>query len=385
MMRILFTSIPASGHLHPLVPLALGARAAGHDVRFALAPAMCEGIARLGFAVAPAGIDIDDPAVEKVREEALSDPPKAIALIMAGVVAERLIPDLDALIERWRPDLIVSEVTEFASWVVAEKHGIPRVVVPFGIYLAPDTLALMGVAPALEALRRFAELDPEPWLETLRAQPCLLFAPPRYQLPDMVLPAHVHVFRPVVFDQSGEEALPSWIRELPERPLIYATLGTAFNHTAGVLEATIEALGTEDLDLVVTVGRNRDPASVGSLPPNVRVERYVPQSLLLPHCDAVISHGGYSTVMATLDQGLPMVLTPLGADQPFHAERCRELGVAVIVEQPGLSPASIRSATRQVLDDPTYGARARAVREEMLQLPGIDRAVRLLEELGGAT
>jgi UDP:flavonoid glycosyltransferase YjiC (YdhE family) len=113
----------------------------------------------------------------------------------------------------------------------------------------------------------------------------------------------------------------------------------------------------------------------------VRVERYVPQSLLLPQCDAVVCHGGYSTVLASLCHGLPMVLTPLGADQPLHAGRCQDLGVALVVDRGELAPARMREAIRQILADPGYTDRARALREEMTQLPGIDQAVRLLEQL----
>jgi MGT family glycosyltransferase len=380
-MKILFTALPASGHLHPLVPLALAARQAGHEVRFALGPAVCAGIQRLGFTVIPAGTDLEDPEVERVGEAALADPGKAVSLVMAGIVAQRLLPDLQTLIERWRPDIMISDIAEFASWVVAEQHGIPRAVVPFGVYIGPDMLASIGAGPALEALRRRAGLDPEPWLETLRVQPCLLFAPPGYQLPGVTLPAHVHLFRPIVFDQSGEETLPEWVRDLPDRPLVYATLGTAFNRTAGVLEATIDAARDQDFDLVVTVGRNRDPASLGALPANVRVERYIPQSLLLPHCDAVVSHAGYSTVMATMCSGLPMVLTPIGADQPVHADRCRELGVAAIVEPSEHSAPRVREAIRRVLEDLSYRQAAEKLRDEITHQPGIDQAVRVLEAL----
>jgi UDP:flavonoid glycosyltransferase YjiC (YdhE family) len=45
---------------------------------------------------------------------------------------------------------------------------------------------------------------------------------------------------------------------------------------------------------------------------------------------------------ATLCNGLPIVLTPIGVDQPFHADRCRDLGVAVVVDQSEFSPQRIR-------------------------------------------
>ena len=37
-MRILFTTIPGSGHFHPLVPTAQALQRRGHDVAFAASP-----------------------------------------------------------------------------------------------------------------------------------------------------------------------------------------------------------------------------------------------------------------------------------------------------------------------------------------------------------
>ncbi len=55
--------------------------------------------------------------------------------------------------------------------------------------------------------------------------------------------------------------------------------------------------------------------------------KYTPLSLLLPHCDLVISHAGFGTLSTTLMHGLPSLLIPLGADPPENAEA--RLGVIV--------------------------------------------------------
>ncbi|MGH3451936.1 MAG: glycosyltransferase [Haloechinothrix sp.] len=45
--------------------------------------------------------------------------------------------------------------------------------------------------------------------------------------------------------------------------------------------------------------------------------------MVLPRCDAAVSHGGSGSVMGALAHGLPQVLFPMGADQPQNAARCR--------------------------------------------------------------
>ena len=105
-------------------------------------------------------------------------------------------------------------------------------------------------------------------------------------------------------------------------------MGTVFNQVPGILEAILEGLRDEPITLIMTTGRDQDPAAFGPQPPNVHLERYVPQSLLFPRCDLVVTHGGSGTVMTALDHGLPMVIVPVSADQPDNARRCEQLGVA---------------------------------------------------------
>src|SRR5205085_925640 len=58
LMRILFSTIPAYGHLHPLVPLAVALREAGHTVAFATGADLTARVARFGFPTFDAGLTV---------------------------------------------------------------------------------------------------------------------------------------------------------------------------------------------------------------------------------------------------------------------------------------------------------------------------------------
>jgi UDP:flavonoid glycosyltransferase YjiC (YdhE family) len=61
--------------------------------------------------------------------------------------------------------------------------------------------------------------------------------------------------------------------------------------------------------------------------PTTSIVQYIPQTLLLPHCDLLIFHGGYNSLLSALWHGLPVVITPLGAgDQLPNARQCEKLG-----------------------------------------------------------
>jgi UDP:flavonoid glycosyltransferase YjiC (YdhE family) len=100
-------------------------------------------------------------------------------------------------------------------------------------------------------------------------------------------------------------------------PLVYMTLGTnnGTNLDVSMFRSVIDGLEGMDIDVLITIGFGKDPATVGPLTSNAYVENYVPQSLLLPHCSVVICHGGPGTILNSLAQGLPLLILPQGADQ----------------------------------------------------------------------
>ena len=148
-----------------------------------------------------------------------------------------------------------------------------------------------------------------------------------------------------------------------------------------MFRAILDGLSGESLNLVVTVGRDQDPAQFGPQPDHVHIERYIPLSLLLPQCSLVVCQAGFSTATTALRHGLPLVMLPLGADQPLVARQVARLGVGPVLGMHERTPEAIRAAVRAVLADPTYRQNAERIRDEMAALPGPEYAVGLLERL----
>jgi MGT family glycosyltransferase len=268
---------------------------------------------------------------------------------------------------------------EFAGCVAAERLGLPHAAVQVSAW-RPRLHRLLS--EPLDQLRASVDLPPDPELLTLYRYLLLVTSPPSFLDGDAALPPTAHALRPVAFDQSGDERLPDWVERLPlGRPTVYATMGTVVNRSPGVLEAMLTGLREEPITVIMTTGRDRDPAAFGSQPPNVHLERYIPQSLLFPHCDLVVTHGGTGTVIAALGHGLPMVFLPIAADQPDNARRCTELGAAQTIASDQRTPDAIRNAVRAVLTDPKYRENAKHLRDEIESMPGPEQAATLLEQL----
>jgi N-glycosyltransferase len=174
---------------------------------------------------------------------------------------------------------------------------------------------------------------------------------------------------------------PDWLDGARDAPLVLASLGTVMHREPGLLEAIIEALADEPIGAVVAIGRDQDPARFGTPPPNVRLERYVPQIPVLEACDAFVTHGGFNSAKEALSLGVPLVSIPIGGDQPYCAQRVEALGLGRRVGPEERTAQVIRDRAREVLSDPGYRKRAEAFAEEMRSLPPVSDLVQLLERL----
>jgi UDP:flavonoid glycosyltransferase YjiC (YdhE family) len=385
-MRILFTTQVGAGHWRPLAPLAKAAEAAGHEVAFATTPVGCAGVGRHGFHAFPAG---DDdwlrPPPRAHGEPPESAQPASSDWVVANVfvrAAERRLPTLLAICRAWRPDVIVREHTEFAGCAAAEHLGLPHAALQVSAWRGDHRN--VALAAPLDRLRAAVGLPPDPQLAMLHRHLLLLPCPPRYPDPAAPLPPTAHFIRHVSFDHDrpGEEGPPAWLADLPARPVVYATLGTAYHRTPGVFPAILAALRDAPVILIATVNHDQDPDAFGPQPPHVHLARYLPQGPLFARCDLVVSHGGSGTVRTAISHGLPQVLIPIAADQPENARRCAALGVARVVAPDGRTPEAIRAAVRAVLQDHGYRRNAERLGSEMRALPGPEYAVTLLEQLG---
>ena len=124
----------------------------------------------------------------------------------------------------------------------------------------------------------------------------------------------------------------------------------------------------EDVDVVVTVGPTNDPSIVGPQPPNVRVERFVDQNLLLPHCTVAVTHGGAGSTLGALAHGVPLLVMPQGADQFYNAERVATAGAGLVIPPAEMSVDGVRAAIRALLTQRAYREAARRIEDEFAQM-----------------
>ncbi|HLV97538.1 MAG TPA: nucleotide disphospho-sugar-binding domain-containing protein [Ktedonobacterales bacterium] len=161
------------------------------------------------------------------------------------------------------------------------------------------------------------------------------------------------------------------------------TLGTnkGTNGDMAMFRSVIDGLRSLDMDVLITSGFQGDLASLGPLPGNMQVEPYLPYTLLLPHCSAVICHGGTGTALSSLALGLPLLILPQGADQYLVGELVKASGAGLCLTPQHVNASTVRQSVRALLEEPSYRANAHRLQREITAMPGPEEAVHLIEEV----
>jgi MGT family glycosyltransferase len=178
---------------------------------------------------------------------------------------------------------------------------------------------------------------------------------------------------PLSFEEPGDgievHRFRSPVEPLPpvEPDLVYVSFGTvsaSVPFAARAFRTVVEELASLPIRLLVTIGDGGDPAEWTWTPPNVRVERWVPQGEALRGVAACVTHGGMGSVLGSLTAGVPVVVVPQFADQPDNGTRVEALGAGLCVRA-----EDVRAAVLRVLEEPSFRESAGRVAAEIAALP----------------
>jgi MGT family glycosyltransferase len=165
-----------------------------------------------------------------------------------------------------------------------------------------------------------------------------------------------------------------------DKPLIYISLGTAFNIQLDFYRMCCEAFASTNLQVIMSIGQRISPAQLGMIPDNVLVRPTVPQLALLQRAALFITHAGMNSANEALYYGVPMIAIPQTGDQPWVARRIEQLGAGKVLQRARVSASRLRQMAEEIIANPAYAQASARMGETLRQAGGYQCAVDEIQE-----
>jgi rhamnosyltransferase subunit B len=417
--RIVMTTFGSLGDLHPYVALALEMKRRGRiEPVIATSEVYREKIESLGIEFRPLRPDLpalDSEAAVEIIDKVF-DPRRGAEFLFKELLVPALRDSYEDLKTALRgADLLVSHPVTIAAPLVAQKTGVPwvsTVLAPSSLwsdydpFVPPNAAWLYKVMKAggpivAHGFKKLIEAMTNPWLKPLyefrkeldlprgrhpifegQYSPELnlaLFSKAMYQ-PPVDLPPHTLITGFPFYDKKDNSSIS---RELlnflgsASAPIVF-TLGSSAVHIAGdFFRESIEAARLLKRRAVFLVGdeknKPREP-----LPDGMAAFAYAPYGELLPRAAAMVHQGGVGTTGQGLRAGIPMLVMPYNHDQPDNAARVTRLGAARTIARKNYKAERVAGELKELLYNPSYAKRARAIGRQVRAENGAAAAVDLI-------
>jgi UDP:flavonoid glycosyltransferase YjiC (YdhE family) len=162
-------------------------------------------------------------------------------------------------------------------------------------------------------------------------------------------------------------------------PPVYVGFGSMSNRKPEqTTELILQALARTQQRAILLSGWNG--LRKENLPKTVYLLDSAPHSWLFPRMAAVVHHGGAGTTAAGLRAGVPSIITPFFADQPFWGQRVADLGVGPTpIPRSKLTVENLAQALEQAATNHTLRKRAAELGERIRAEDGLKQAVSVIE------
>ena len=398
MANIVFLSVPAWGHLNPVLPIISELVRRGHRVTVFDEPPFAAAVEATGarFVAYPKAISMEDMSAVLMRGDLMA----TFELFLRGTTTlyrfclSQLVDDI--------PNVLVIDGIALWGEMLGRRLTVPTVVSsPFFAYEINRNSAPGEFA---HNLGLFARVFPQlvwGWIRIALNGVYLLplhwpLLPMRGNLTMMLTSKEVHPPSPIFRDKRWEFA-GAMIDErtrpeqfdfskLDGRPIIYVSLGTLIFAKSDFYERCMEALGDYPAQVLLSAGRGTDLSRFGHAPANFIVAESFPQLDVLRRACLFVTPAGLNSMHEALWFGVPMVAVPQQFEQLHNAEAMERGGAGTVLDREAfghkVTPDELRAAIDKVWADlDGYRSRAARLGETLRTAGGYAAAATRIEEM----
>ncbi|WP_344710270.1 glycosyltransferase [Sphingomonas humi] len=161
-------------------------------------------------------------------------------------------------------------------------------------------------------------------------------------------------------------------------PLVFATMGTLLGGDLKLWRALAVACKDAGAALVIAHGGRLSDAEAASLGVH-HAAAFLPYRAVMRRSSLVITHGGSNTVLDALACGVPLLVRPVGFDQPGNLARIRHHGLGEKLASPR-RPRRIAEQVARLVEDAAMASRCAVVAEALASAGGARKAADIVEQ-----
>ena len=165
-------------------------------------------------------------------------------------------------------------------------------------------------------------------------------------------------------------AFGSWKAPADGKPLLYSSLGTAFNNWPEYYPILFDAVRDLDIHVFAALG-SIDPASLQDVPANVELGQMVPQLDILSQASVFITHAGMGGTGESIYYGVPMIAIPQMDEQAVTAGQIEKLGLGIAFHgKNSVTSQGLKMAIETILQNDSYRETLQEFSADMRSLGG---------------
>jgi len=383
--HIVFAVPPAHGHVNPTLPLVEELVARGHRITYLTGADRMPAVAAIG------ATPMETPWVAPPRPNGdvkFSMERFAGMMALMREQAEQVLPALVAHFQQDRPDLICYDNFAAIGPMLAGRLDVPLVALMPSMafnehYSMRDAMVRGGVSASEEldsGMAAFAESQAafRTSLGIDEAALNLVFVPREFQIAGDSFDGRYRFLGPSVGSRANAQG---WQPPADGSPVLFISLGTAFNQRPDFFDQCIEAFGDSRWHVVMSVG---DKVELPEAPANFEVAPHFPQPAVLADTTVFLSHTGMNSTLESLYYGVPLVSVPQMFEQTVNGQRAVELGMGRQLDPGALTAQLLRDTVEEVATDPVIRANVTKFGEQLRAVDGPAIGADALEELLGS-
>jgi len=235
-------------------------------------------------------------------------------------------------------------------------------------------LALKWNIPAIEHCPMMIDVDNRDDYDTNLV---IVSLPKLFQKNAEKLDMHFHFVGPIYNDVS---VFKPWRADSSAEKTVLISATTGLLPQVEFYSIAIRAFEDLPWRIVLSIGDELDPASLGPLPTNCEINQFSSQRRILECCCLFIGQGGPASIFEALRCGVPVLLIPPSRAHDIYARRVEELGVGIRLLRPTVSATSLRDSAESLLEDRVVMKRVKQIQQAIGETNAAEKAANLIDQ-----